>query len=151
MSIVLNKFFGGNIMGYTIKEASKITGLSTSTLRYYDREGLLPFIKRLDSGYRSFSEDDIEMIKIIECLKRTGMSIKEIKKFTEWVQDGDNSLEERYEMFLERKHAVETEIESLQNTLDIINYKCWYYKTAIEAGTEKIHFKNKKDGKLPCE
>ena len=79
------------------------------------------------------------------------MSIKEIKKFTEWVQDGDNSLEERYEMFLERKHAVETEIESLQNTLDIINYKCWYYKTAIEAGTEKIHFKNKKDGKLPCE
>ena len=138
-------------MGYTIKEVSKITGLPTSTLRYYDREGLLPFIKRHDSGYRSFSEDDIEMIKIIECLKRTGMSIKEIKKFTEWVQDGDNSLEERYEMFLERKHAVETEIESLQNTLDIINYKCWYYKTAIEAGTEKIHFKNKKDGKLPCE
>ena len=57
MSIVLNKFFGGNIMGYTIKEASNITGLSTSTLRYYDREGLLPFIKRLDSGYRSFSEE----------------------------------------------------------------------------------------------
>lgn len=138
-------------MGYTIKEASKITGLPTSTLRYYDREGLLPFIKRLDSGYRSFSEDDIEMIKIIECLKRTGMSIKEIKKFTEWVQEGDNSLDERYKMFLERKHAVETQIEALQKTLDVINYKCWYYKTAMEAGTEKIHFKNKKDGKLPCE
>lgn len=138
-------------MEYTIKEASKITGLSTSTLRYYDREGLLPFIKRLDSGYRSFSEDDIEMIKIIECLKRTGMSIKNIKQFTKWVQEGDDSLEERYEMFLERKHIVETEIEALQKTLEVINYKCWYYKTSIEAGTEKIHFKEKTDGKLPCE
>lgn len=138
-------------MEYTIKEASKITGLSTSTLRYYDREGLLPFIKRLDSGYRSFSEDDIEMIKIIECLKRTGMSIKNIKQFTKWVQEGDDSLEERYEMFLERKHIVETEIEALQKTLEVINYKCWYYKTSIEAGTENIHFKEKTDGKLPCE
>ena len=82
------------------------------------------------------------MLEIIECLKHTGMSIKDIKAFSNWVKDGDYSLEQRYEMFLERKKVVEAQIQELQKSLDLINHKCWYYKTALEAGTENIH-KNK--------
>ncbi len=78
------------------------------------------------------------------------MPIKDIRQFSKWAQMGDDSLEERYEMFLERKHIVEAQIAELQETLDFINHKCWYYETAIEAGTEKIHFKEQAD-KLPCE
>ena len=90
------------------------------------------------------------MLRVIECLKKSGMSIKDIRQFSEWVLMGDDSLQERYEMFLERKKAVEAQIADLQKTLDFINHKCWYYETAIEAGTEKIHFKEQSN-ELPCE
>ena len=129
-------------MKFSISEVAKKLNLSVSTIRYYDKEGLLPFIERTESGYRIFSESDMKMLEIIECLKHTGMSIKDIKAFSNWVKDGDYSLEQRYEMFLERKKVVEAQIQELQKSLDLINHKCWYYKTAIEAGTENIH-KNK--------
>ncbi len=137
-------------MPYTIKQAAKLTNMSPVTLRYYDKQGLLPFMQRKESGYRMFSDGDIAMLRVIECLKKSGMSIKDIRQFSEWLLMGDDSLQERYEMFLERKKAVEAQMADLQKTLDFINHKCWYYETAIEAGTEKIHFKEQSD-KLPCE
>lgn len=126
-------------MSFSISEVAKKMNLSISTIRYYDKEGLLPFVERTESGYRVFSESDIKMLELIECLKNTGMPIKDIKIFSDWVKAGDSSLNERYEMFLERKKIVESQIESLQRSLDLINHKCLYYKTAIEAGTESIH------------
>ena len=137
-------------MPYTIKQAAELTNLTPVTLRYYDKQGLLPYIERRESGYRMFSDGDIAMLRVIECLKKSGMSVKDIRQFSEWVLMGDDSLQERYEMFLERKKAVEAQIADLQKTLDFINHKCWYYETAIEAGTEKIHFKAQSE-KLPCE
>ncbi len=137
-------------MSYTIKQAAEIMNVTPTTLRYYDKQGLLPFMERKDSGYRIFSDADIAMLRVIECLKKSGMSIKDIRQFSKWVQMGDDSLKERYEMFLERKRTVEAQIAELQKTLDFIHHKCWYYETAIEAGTEKIHFKDQTD-KLPCE
>lgn len=125
------------MLEYTIKEAAKILNLPATTLRYYDKEGLLPFVKRRESGYRIFSEEDIAMLRIIECLKKTGMPIKEIKQFTDWAQLGDATLQERYHMFLERRRIAEEQMAELQKTLDLINYKCRYYEKAIAAGTEK--------------
>ena len=137
-------------MGYTIKEAAQIMGIPATTLRYYDRQGLLPFVERKQSGYRVFSDSDIMLLRVIDCLKRSGMELKDIRQFTEWLREGDASLEKRYQMFIERKEAVEQQMAEMQKTLDMINHKCWYYKTAIEAGTEAIHFKNQSD-QLPCE
>ena len=94
-------------MPYTIKQAAELTNLTPVTLRYYDKQGLLPFMERKESGYRVFSDGDIAMLRVIECLKKSGMSIKDIRQFSEWVLMGDDSLQERYEMFLERKRAVE--------------------------------------------
>lgn len=132
----------GGIFMYTIKEAAVKMNLPASTIRYYDKQGLLPFVQRSESGYRMFSEKDIDLLNMIECLKLTGMPIKEIKQFTLWLQQGDNSLQERYQMFLERRKAVEQQITQLQQTLKVIDYKCWYYETAIQAGTEAIHNKD---------
>lgn len=137
-------------MPYTIKQAAELTNLTPVTLRYYDKQGLLPYMERRESGYRMFSDGDIAMLRVIECLKKSGMPIKDIRQFSEWVLMGDDFLNERYEIFLERKKAVEAQIAELQKTLDFINHKCWYYETAIEAGTEKIHFKEQSE-KLPCE
>ena len=126
-------------MGYSIGGASQKAGISASTIRYYEKEGLLPSIKRDKNGIRSFTDEDLQSLKIIECLKATGMPIKDIRKFINLCADGDNSLQERYELFLDRKAVVQKQISELKEVEKMIDFKCWYYKTAIEAGTEKIH------------
>lgn len=126
-------------MEYTIGEVAKKLKLAPSTLRYYDKEGLLPFVERKDSGIRTFSDNDLQWLDIIECLKMTGMPIKDIKIFIDWCMLGDTTLQERYDMFMERKEIVEKQMAALQKTLDTVKYKCWYYETALKSGTEKIH------------
>jgi DNA-binding transcriptional MerR regulator len=128
---------------YTIGEVGKELNLSVYTLRYYDKEGLMPFVERTASGTRLFKESDIAALKVIECLKSTGMPIKEIKHFIDWCSEGDSTLQDRYNMFLERKATVEAKMKELQETMEIIEHKCTYYKTALEAGIEDVHRDNK--------
>lgn len=138
-------------MQYTIKTAAEVLGLPATTIRYYDKQGLLPFMQRSESGYRLFDENDLMLLRTIDCLKRTGMSIKEIRAFTALLPAGDDSLQARYEMFLQRRAAVEQQMNELQETMDFVNHKCWYYETAIEAGTEAIHFQKQNSERLACE
>lgn len=126
---------------YSIGEVAEKTNLSIYTIRYYDKEGLLPFIERTASGVRRFKDSDLGVLHIIECLKLTGMPIKEIKEFMEWCAEGDATLEKRYKMFLERRVIVQKQMEELQKTMDTIEMKCDYYEKAIKVGTEKIHQK----------
>ncbi|MDO5292919.1 MAG: MerR family transcriptional regulator [bacterium] len=126
---------------YSIGEVGKLLNLTSYTLRYYEKEGLLPNIKRSESGIRRFTEADLGFLKVIDCLKATGMPIKDIKQFIDWCGQGDESLKERYEMFLERKAIVQKQIEELEQVMETIDYKCEYYRTALEAGTEAIHKK----------
>ncbi|MEH7375446.1 MULTISPECIES: MerR family transcriptional regulator [Bacillaceae] len=130
---------------YSISEVAKELNLTVYTLRYYDKEGLIPFVERTPSGTRVFKESDIDALKVIECLKATGMPIKEIKTFIDWCSDGDSTLQQRYDMFLDRKAHVEAQMEELKKTMEIIEHKCLYYKTALDAGTDDIH-KNTKIG-----
>lgn len=124
-------------MYYSIGEAAQRMHLSAPTLRYYDKEGLLPFVDRSAGGARMFKESDFEWLRLIECLKSTGMPIRDIKQFIDWYMEGDTTLPQRRDMFYERKRAVEAQIEMLQATLDMINYKCWYYDTAVAAGSSR--------------
>ena len=130
-------------MTYSISEVAKKLNLTAYTLRYYDKEGLMPFVERTPNGTRLFKESDIDALNVIECLKSTGMPIKEIKTFIDWCSDGDSTLQERYDMFLERKAVAEEQLEELNKTMELINHKCKYYKTALDAGTEDIHRNNK--------
>lgn len=124
-------------MYYTIGEAAQRMHLSAPTLRYYDKEGLLPFVDRSAGGARMFKESDFEWLRLIECLKSTGMPIRDIKQFIDWYMEGDTTLPQRRDMFYERRRAVEAQIEALQATLDMIDYKCWYYDTAVAAGSSR--------------
>ncbi|MFS0615275.1 MerR family transcriptional regulator [Lederbergia ruris] len=128
---------------YSISEVANELNLTVYTLRYYDKEGLMPFVERTSRGTRVFKESDIEALKVIECLKSTGMPIKEIKKFIDWCSDGDSTLQQRYNMFMERKASVKAQMEELNKTMELIDHKCWYYKAALDAGTEDIHKSNK--------
>jgi DNA-binding transcriptional MerR regulator len=128
---------------YSIGEVASELNLTVYTLRYYDKEGLMPFVERTTSGIRVFKESDIDALRIIECLKSTGMPIKEIKNFIDWCSEGDSTLQQRFDMFMERRATVEAQMEELKKTMKLIEHKCLYYKTALDAGTENIHKNDK--------
>lgn len=128
-------------MYLTINDVSKKTGLTPYTLRYYAKEGLLDFVERSSNslGTRLFKKSDLEFIYIIQCLKDTGLSIKEIKDFVDWSLLEDATIDERLAMFKDRQVELEKQISDLQEVLEVVKYKCWYYETAKDAGTCSIH------------
>ncbi|MEJ8306392.1 MerR family transcriptional regulator [Saccharibacillus sacchari] len=126
-------------MSYTIGQVAKKMNVSTFALRYYDREGLLPFVKRSANGVRLFEESDLEFLRVIDCLKNTGMSIGEIRSFIEWTKEGDASLGQRLALFEERKKAVDLQIAQLLLYKECIEFKHNYYTEAVKAKTEAVH------------
>lgn len=135
-------------MQYSIGEVAKATGIAISTLRYYDREGLFPNMERSGGGIRKFTDKEIEILGIMECLKTSGLSIKEIKLFLDWCQEGDGSLQKRRNLFYERLAVVTKQMEELQKTMNTLRFKCWYYDTALSAGTEAVP-KNLPQSEIP--
>jgi DNA-binding transcriptional MerR regulator len=127
---------------YTISEVAEMLCIPPSTIRYYDSQGLLPWLKRTN-GRRIFSDSDIGTLKLIECLKNTGMSIHDIKEYFVLAKQGDSTLVERKALILKQKQAILDRIEHLKLYLKTIEHKEQYYKEAIEAGTEAIHHKKK--------
>lgn len=125
-------------MIYTVSEAAKILNVAPSTIRYYDKEGLLPFVERTDGGIRVFKEKDFDCLFIIDCLKKSGLSIKDIKSYINMVFKGDETIDERLALFQKQREKVIKQIDELNQTLAILDYKCWYYKKAKEAGTTDV-------------
>lgn len=124
---------------YTIGQVSEMFHLPVSTLRYYDKEGLFPNMER-SSGIRQFGDKELEALRVIECLKKTGVEIKDIKIFMEWCSQGSSTYSKRRDFFLRQKKTVENEIRKLERALDMINYKCWYYEQALKDGNEnRLH------------
>jgi DNA-binding transcriptional MerR regulator len=114
-------------LNYTIHEVANKFGLSTHTLRYYDKEGLMPFIGRTKSGNRVFSEADLNWVKMVCCLKDTGMQIKEIKKYADWCMEGMRTIDERKAMLIEHRKQVVKQMEELKKNLELIDSKIAIY------------------------
>lgn len=136
-------------MMYTIGQVSKMFNLPISTLRYYDKEGLFPNMERT-SGIRKFSDKEIDALYVIECLKKSGMEIKQIKQFMQWCVEGPSTYGKRKELFETRKEALEEELKELQKNIAMTKFKCWYYEQAIADGNEDRIAKMLPD-KLPKE
>lgn len=122
-------------MDYSIRQVSEKTKLKAYVLRYYEREGLLPSVNRSKSGIRRYSEDDLEWLGLICCLKNTGMSIKQIKDFVELSTQGGKTLKQRCDMLIEHKKNVETQIEVLQKHLQKVAHKIEYFTAEYEKYT----------------
>lgn len=125
-------------MLYTVGEAAKILNVAPSTIRYYDKEGLLPFVERSGGGIRMFTDENFQWLYIIDCLKKTGMPIKDIKKFIDMTMLGDGTIEQRLALFEKQREVVRAQVAEMQKTLAILDYKCWYYETAKKAGTTAV-------------
>lgn len=125
-------------MLYTVGEMAKRLGIAPSALRYYDKEGLLPFVECSSGGMRMFKDSDYEWLQIIECLKKTGMSLKDIREFVYMAMQGDETIEPRLALIKKQRAAVEKQIAELQDTLSTLDFKCWYYETAQKSGTTDV-------------
>lgn len=120
---------------YSIGQVSEMFDLPISTLRYYDRQGLFPEMERV-SGIRKFSDSELEALRVIDCLKKTGMEIRDIRQFMDWCTEGPSTYPQRKAMFeAQRAHMLE-EIERMNRSLDMLKFKCWYYEQAMLDGNE---------------
>lgn len=111
------------VMSYTISQVAKKTNLSIYTIRYYDKEGLLPFVDRTETGNRVFCDQDIEWIDLIRCLKNTGMQIKDIRTFIECCTNNDAVIEKGLQILIQHKKNVQQQIKDTQKNLRSIEYK----------------------------
>ena len=125
-------------MFYTVGEMAKKLQIPPSTLRYYDKEGLLPFVERSRGGIRMFKEEDFEWLQVIACLKKTGMSLTDIKQYIEMAMEGDATIDERLQLILRQKEIIMQQMAELNETLQTLKFKEWYYKTAQAAGTTDV-------------
>ena len=120
---------------FTIGQVSEMFHIPISTLRYYDKEGLFPGLERT-SGIRRFGEAELEALRVIECLKQSGLEIKDIKRFMQWCCEGSKTYPQRRALFQQQRQVVENQIRQLEKTLAMIDFKCWYYEQAIQDGNE---------------
>ncbi len=122
----------------TIQEAAEKTGLTVHTLRYYERIGLLMPVGRAANGHRRYSQQDISLIRTLNRWRQTGMSLVDVQHYVRLVQAGDGTAGERRALLEAHRQTVVSQIEELQTTLQLIDFKIQNY-TDIEQKQEKVH------------
>ena len=127
-------------MTYSINEVAEKFGISAHTIRFYEKEGVLPFVSRSKSGHRVFTEGDLTLFKLICCLKDTGMQIKNIKKYIDMCMSGTSTISSRKTMLSEHRETIIRQMEILKENLDLINSKIEIYESpdAVEIVSEML-------------
>ncbi|MGN0915887.1 MAG: MerR family transcriptional regulator [Succinivibrio sp.] len=123
-------------MTKSISEVAKEFNISVTALRFYDNEGLFPDLKKVN-GIRRFEQKDIEALRLIECLKKSGLEISDIRQFMLWCREGKDTYKKRYDLFCRQRVEVENEIKRLKKVHALICFKQWYYKTLTEGLSEE--------------
>ena len=118
---------------YSIQEVSQKTGLTAHTLRYYEKEGLLSGVGRTQGGFRQYTDEDLERLGLICCLKNTGMSIQEIARFVQLTHEGDRTLEERVELLRAHRERVLEKMAEMQKHLDKVTWKLSFFSEKLRA------------------
>lgn len=124
-------------MSYTISDIAKMMDVSVYTLRYYDKEGLFPHVKRVN-GIRVFEDEDFAWLRVLNCLRNINMPIKKMKEYAELCEQGDTSLEARLKMIEEQEANIDEQIKKLEYYKQEIEFKKEYYRTAINKGGEEF-------------
>lgn len=124
---------------FSIGEIAQRMNVTVDTLRYYEKEGLLPFVQRDQAGRRVFTENDLGYLEVIDCMKKSAIPVKEIGQFIEFCMIGDETLADRYDFLNEHEVKLEEKIASLEAQLAFLRWKKWYYKRALDAGTEQVN------------
>ncbi|RLQ94671.1 MerR family transcriptional regulator [Falsibacillus albus] len=119
-------------MTYTIGQVADMLQLTISQLRYYDKQGLMPFVKRTEKGDRIFDEGSLKFLEMILCLKNTGMPIKDIKQFIDWNMAGGDTLPKRLDMMKQQEENVQNQLRETQANLKRIQEKIARYEREMK-------------------
>ena len=117
---------------YTIKEVAEKMDISEHTLRFWAKSGFFPFVKRNQNNIRQFSDNDLEWVKIVKCLRYVGTENKAIKRYIDLCIVGDSTIEERYKIILGTKEKALMQMDELKKQLAILEYKGNFYKNLIK-------------------
>lgn len=117
---------------YTVKQVSKILGISAYTIRYYENIGLIPFVERNGVNVRMFSDYTIEWLKLVNCLRKTGMPIEEVKLYNKLCLKGDSTIKEREEIIKKQENRIYKKIEELERSKELLQKKKAYYRMIVE-------------------
>jgi DNA-binding transcriptional MerR regulator len=117
---------------YTIQEVCEKTGLSAHTLRYYEKEGLLTDIQRSQGGFRQYSDENLERLGLICCLKNTGMPLHEIARFLQLSRQGDSTLEERVQLLKSHRAKIIERMDEMQQYLNKITWKVNFFSEKLQ-------------------
>lgn len=98
---------------YTVKEVSELTGLSAYTIRYYENSGLIPSVDRTDGNIRMFSEYALSWLRLVHCLRATGLPIDQVRHYIRMCEQGDSTIPERAEMIFRQEESLRRQLESL--------------------------------------
>lgn len=114
-----------------IKKVSEQTGVSADTIRYYERIGLLPRVRRNKSGIREFSEQDIATLEFIRCFRRAGMSVESLIEYMNLVEQGEGTEEARMHLLQEQRDKLDARIDELLATRNRMDYKIKNYQNIL--------------------
>lgn len=115
----------------TISEASKQFDMSPDTLRYYERIGLLPHVKKNKSGIREYGETDLKWIEFIKCMRGAGLPIEVLIDYVDLFRQGDETIVTRKNLLIEQRNKLAARMEELKKTMDKLDYKIKVYETAV--------------------
>lgn len=124
-------------MPYSIGEISQRLGITPSALRYYEKEGLLPFVERSSSGVRQFTDIDLEWLIIIDSLKKIGMPLKEIRDFVAMFEKRDTTIARRLEIVSRHRAVIQEQVTKLNEIIKVLDFKEKYYLDAMKQGKTK--------------
>jgi len=114
-----------------IMEVSEQFGLSSDTLRYYERIGLIPPVNRNGSGIRDYSELDLRRVEFIKCMRSAGLPVEVLIEYVGLVQQGDKTIGARKEILVEQRELLLAKMKEMQKTLDVLNHKIEVYENAV--------------------
>ena len=114
-----------------IMEVSEQFGLSSDTLRYYERIGLIPPVNRNESGIRDYSDLDIRRVEFIKCMRSAGLPIEVLIEYIALVQKGDKTIEPRKDILVEQRELLVARMKEMQKTLDILDHKIEVNENAV--------------------
>lgn len=110
-----------------IAEVSKRYGVSTDTLRYYERIGLLRHVPRNGSGIRDYDEASCNAVEFVKCMRGAGMSIEALVEYMELIEQGDGTTAARKELLSRQSEAIRERIADLERALERLEYKIEHY------------------------
>ena len=123
---------------YTVKEVARVMKISAHTIRYYDNEGLIPFVSRTQSNVRMFSEYDLSWIRTVHCLRATNLSINDIKKYIDLCLKGNKTIQQRAKIIFNQEKNLKEHLKQLQEQMKVLQIKKKYYTNLLKNKSKDV-------------